>query len=83
MEDQRFYSHHGIDYKGIIRSIFTNIKEGEIKQGGSTLTQQLARSLYLKNEKTLSRKIKEALIAKKLESQFSKEQILELYLNTI
>ena len=83
MEDQRFYSHHGIDYKGIIRSIFTNIKEGEIKQGGSTLTQQLARSLYLTNEKTLSRKIKEALIAKKLESQFSKEQILELYLNTI
>ena len=83
MEDQRFYSHHGINYKGIIRSIFTNIKEGEIKQGGSTLTQQLARSLYLTNEKTLSRKIKEALIAKKIESQFSKDQILELYLNTI
>ena len=83
MEDQRFYKHHGIDYLGIIRSMLTNLKEGEIKQGGSTITQQLAKNLYLDNEKTLLRKLKEVFIARKLEKQLTKEEILELYLNSI
>lgn len=82
-EDQRFYQHHGLDYKRIVASLFANIKNGEIVAGGSTITQQLARTLYLNNEKSLWRKIKEACLARKLEMAFSKEQILEAYVNSV
>ncbi len=80
-EDKRFYKHHGLDYQRIIKSAITNLFKGEITQGGSTITQQYARTLYLNNEKSLARKLKEAWIAKKLEMTFDKEQILEGYLN--
>lgn len=80
-EDKRFYKHHGLDYLRIIKSAFNNLKKGEIKEGGSTITQQYARTLFLSNEKTLTRKIKEAWISKKLEQTLSKDEILEGYLN--
>lgn len=82
-EDQRFYSHHGFDYKRIIASIINNIKSGEIVEGGSTITQQLARTLFLNNEKSLTRKIKEAALARKIEMTYSKDKILEAYLNSV
>ena len=82
-EDQRFYSHHGLDYRRIIASIFGNLTSGSIVSGASTITQQLARTIYLDNEKSIERKIKEAIIARKLEMTYSKEKILELYLNCV
>ncbi len=82
-EDKRFYKHHGLDYGRIIKSAFTNLINQDISQGGSTITQQYARTLYLSNEKSISRKVKEALIAKKIEMTFSKEEILEGYLNCL
>jgi penicillin-binding protein 1A len=83
VEDSRFYSHKGIDFLGIMRAFWSNIKANEIVQGGSTITQQLARSMFLNKEKRLSRKIKEILLAVKLESSLSKDEILELYLNQV
>lgn len=83
IEDHRFYSHHGVDLIGTARALGTNILTGEASQGGSTITQQLARNLFLSPEKTLSRKFTELLLAIKLESKFSKEKILEMYLNEI
>jgi len=80
-EDKRFYKHNGLDYLRIISSALSNIKNSSIKSGGSTITQQLARTLYLSNEKSFKRKLKEAMIAKKIEMTYSKEQILEAYLN--
>lgn len=82
-EDKRFFKHHGLDYGRIIKSAMTNLINQDISQGGSTITQQYARTLYLSNEKSLTRKIKEALIAKKIEMTFTKEEILEGYLNCI
>ena len=82
-EDKNFYKHFGIDPIAILRALITNILSGDIKQGASTITQQLARNLFLTPEKSLSRKIKEALLAIKIEREFSKDQILELYLNYI
>lgn len=83
IEDQRFYSHHGIDPKGIARAMWANIKAGGIVQGGSTLTQQLIKNLYLDREQTLRRKAEEALMAVALELHFSKDEILTAYLNEI
>ncbi|MEG6522048.1 transglycosylase domain-containing protein [Desulfotomaculum sp. 1211_IL3151] len=83
IEDHRFYRHHGVDIIGTVRALLTNIFSGEASQGGSTITQQLARNLFLSPEKTLSRKFTELLLAIKLESKFSKEEILEMYLNEI
>ena len=80
-EDRRFFSHHGIDFYGIIRAYFANYKAGKIVQGGSTITQQLAKILFLKPQKTFKRKIQEAILAFQLEQYFTKEQILTLYLN--
>ena len=80
-EDKRFYQHHGLDYARIAKSAWNNLWKGRISQGGSTITQQFARTLYLTNEKSWSRKLNEAWIAKKLEMTYSKEQILEGYLN--
>ena len=81
IEDKRFYSHNGLDYSRITKSLIENIKHNKITQGASTITQQLARIAYLDNSKTYQRKIKEALIAKKIEEQYSKEEILEMYIN--
>lgn len=83
VEDQRFYSHPGIDMRGILGSLVTNIKAGRIVRGGSTLTQQLVKNVYLTNQKVYDRKIKEAYLALRVESHLSKEQILEDYLNII
>ena len=83
-EDRRFYAHSGVDYRGIARAFFSNLASGRVAgQGGSTLTQQLARTLYLSREKSLTRKVEEALLAQKIEQNYSKRQILEAYLNTV
>lgn len=83
VEDSRFYEHKGIDPWGILRAFLTNIESLRIRQGASTITQQLARSLFLSSKKSLKRKIKEALLAWRIEKLLSKDQILELYLNQI
>jgi penicillin-binding protein 1B len=83
VEDQRFYSHHGVDPLGIARALVTNLLRGQIAQGGSTLTQQLVKNLYLSRERTLRRKIEEAVMAVALELSFSKEEILNAYLNEV
>ena len=83
IEDSRFYRHPGVDPRGIARAIYQNFRKGRRAQGGSTLTQQLARNIYLTREKKISRKLKEILLALELERNFTKEQILELYLNQI
>ncbi|MFI5304264.1 MAG: PBP1A family penicillin-binding protein [Nitrospiria bacterium] len=83
IEDERFYQHHGIDLKSIGRAIFKNIRSQEIVQGGSTLTQQLVKNFFLNQKRTFSRKINEALMALLIEQEYSKEQIMEIYLNEI
>ena len=82
-EDKRFYKHKGIDYRGIMRAIIAMIQDGEVTQGGSTITQQLARTVFLSNEKTWERKIEEMYIAVELEKKYTKEDILEFYLNNV
>ncbi|WP_182418221.1 transglycosylase domain-containing protein [Bartonella sp. HY038] len=83
IEDRRFNSHYGVDPVGIARAVYTNVTNGRGKQGGSTLTQQLAKNLFLSSERTLDRKVREALIALWLEKKLNKDQILELYLNRV
>ncbi len=83
IEDRRFYQHWGIDPIGIARAIFRNATARGGMQGGSTLTQQLAKNLFLTQERTMSRKVQEAILALWLERKFSKDQILELYLNRV
>ena len=83
IEDRRFYSHFGIDPVGIARAVFRNLTRRGGMQGGSTLTQQLAKNLFLTQERTMSRKIQEAILALWLEHKYSKDQILELYLNRV
>ncbi len=83
IEDRRFYSHFGIDLIGFGRAVVTNITRRGSQQGGSTLTQQLAKNLFLSPERTLGRKVQEALLALWLESNYSKNDILELYLNRV
>lgn len=83
VEDDRFYSHKGLDYKGIARAFWVNMIHLDIRQGGSTITQQLARSLFLSPDQNIMRKIKEAILARRIENVLSKDQILELYLNQI
>ena len=82
-EDRRFYKHNGVDFIGIIRALINNFQEREFKEGASTITQQLARIVFLNQDKTFSRKIKEAALAYKIDKIFSKEEILEHYLNYI
>ncbi|MCX7770241.1 MAG: PBP1A family penicillin-binding protein [Proteobacteria bacterium] len=82
-EDARFFEHHGMDIRGIIRATIKNILAGAYVQGGSTITQQLARSLFLSQEKTIGRKFKELILAYILDNKFSKQEILQLYLNHI
>ncbi len=83
IEDRRFYRHFGIDPIGLARAMLANIRAGRVVQGGSTLTQQLAKNLFLKPERTLKRKIQEAVLAIWLESRFTKDEILQLYLNRV
>ncbi len=80
-EDRRFFHHHGIDLFGILRAAWTNLRAGRLVQGGSTLTQQLAKNLFLTPERSLSRKIRELLLALYLEKKLTKREILALYLN--
>jgi penicillin-binding protein 1A len=83
IEDSRFFEHRGLDFVGIARAAITNLVSGKIRQGASTITQQLARSLFLSPKRDFERKAKEALLALKMEQILGKEQILELYLNQI
>ncbi len=83
VEDKRFRSHPGVDPIGIARSIEVRLTSGKWKQGGSTITQQLARNIFLTNKRTFGRKVQEAVLALALEAKFSKDQILELYLNRV
>jgi penicillin-binding protein 1A len=80
-EDRRFYEHFGIDFPGLFRAMLTNARAGGVVQGGSSITQQLAKNLFLTNERTLERKIKEAFLATWLEVRLSKNEILKLYLD--
>jgi len=83
IEDRRFYSHHGVDPLGIARALFANLLRRGVSQGGSTLTQQLAKNLFLTQERTLTRKLQEVELALWLEHTHSKDEILELYLNRV
>ncbi len=82
-EDNRFFDHHGIDPLGIARAAFANLKAGRVVQGGSTITQQVAKLMLVGNERNLFRKIREAILAHKIERRLTKEQILSIYLNHI
>lgn len=83
VEDASFYEHQGIDLKGIIRAFFANLRAGRIKEGGSTITQQLAKLAFLSHEKTYSRKIAEILLSLKIERRYTKDEILERYFNKV
>jgi penicillin-binding protein 1A len=83
MEDRRFYDHGGIDYRGFLRAAYANIRARRIVQGGSTITQQLAKSIFLSPRRTIERKLEEMAVAREIEARFTKDEILELYLNRI
>lgn len=83
VEDARFYEHEGVDFKGIARAALGNFHSGEVQQGASTLTMQLARRLFLSDERSYSRKLREAVLARQIDQTLSKEKILELYLNEV
>ena len=83
IEDRRFYDHHGVDYLGIFRAIISNVIARDLVQGGSTITQQLARIVFLDQERSFLRKVREALLAQKIERELNKEQVLERYLNLV
>ena len=83
IEDERFYQHKGVDYEGVVRAAIKNLTSGKTVQGGSTITMQLVRSLYISSERTYQRKIREAKLAEELEDEHSKEWILEKYLDSI
>ena len=83
IEDQRFFDHGGVDMIRVAGAALTNIRQGWGTQGGSTITQQLARQSFLTREKTIRRKLKEIIVAARLETEFTKEQILELYFNKV
>ncbi len=82
-EDERFYQHTGVDYLGVLRAAYSNLLTGGRRQGASTITMQVARNFFLSSEKTLTRKVYEALLAFKIEASLSKDQILEIYINQI
>ena len=82
-EDRRFYQHDGIDVTGILRAVLSNLRQGSVEEGASTITQQLARTVFLSQDRTILRKLKEAALAGKLERQLSKRQILTEYLNVV
>jgi penicillin-binding protein 1A len=82
-EDQSFYQHHGVDYGAIVRASLANVLSGQVKEGGSTITQQLARIVFLDQERSIGRKLREAMLAQKMEEELDKKQILEQYLNLV
>lgn len=83
LEDRQFYEHQGVDFRGIARALLQNIRSGRATQGGSTITQQLAKNIFLTNEKTISRKLVEVGYAVRIDHKYTKDQILEYYLNQI
>ncbi len=83
IEDRRFYEHEGVDRIGVLRAVLANLRAGETVQGGSTLTQQLARNLFLTPRQTVNRKLREMVLASRLERRLTKDEILELYLNRV
>lgn len=83
VEDQRFFEHRGIDLRGVARALWADIRERAIVEGGSTITQQFVKNAYIRNERTLARKVREAALAWQLEQRWSKDRILTAYLNTI
>src|SRR5262249_46754809 len=83
IEDKRFYEHGGIDYVGIVRALWADVHAGKVVEGGSTISQQLVRNMYVGRERTFERKIKEACLAIKLSDRWSKDKILQTYLNTV
>ncbi len=83
VEDARFYDHAGVDARAVARALVRNARSGEVVEGGSTITQQLAKNVVVGSERTLERKLEEAGVALRLEHQFSKDEILERYLNTV
>ncbi|MCI9124756.1 MAG: PBP1A family penicillin-binding protein [Eubacterium sp.] len=83
VEDRKFYNHKGVDYLAIIRAVLAMLQNGEVTQGGSTITQQLARTVFLTTDRTWQRKMEEIFIARNLEDKFSKSQIIEFYVNNI
>ena len=82
IEDHDFYKHGALDITGIARAAFTNLKAGEVRQGGSTLTQQMVKNVFLSSEQTFTRKAEEAILAIRVERKYSKDEILEIYFNT-
>jgi len=82
-EDKKFFKHNGIDFKRIVGAFFNNLKSGKIAEGASTITQQLAKNIFLSSEKSIKRKINEIILAKKIEKNFTKNEILKIYLDTI
>ena len=83
VEDRRFYEHHGFDVNGVARAALVNLQYGEIEEGASTITQQLVKNLFLSHEQSFGRKAEELLLSLDMEANYSKDEILELYLNTI
>ena len=83
VEDNRFYSHHGFDPESIMRAALVNLQYGKIEEGASTITQQLVKNLFLSHERSFGRKAEELVLALDVEARYSKDEILELYLNTI
>src|SRR5665648_582544 len=82
-EDARFYTHHGVDFQGVVRAVVENIRAGGVVQGGSTITEQYVKSAYVGSERTYTRKLREAVLAWQLEDRWSKDKILTEYLNTV
>lgn len=82
-EDRNFFSHHGLNYKRMLKAVYKNLTSGSFKEGASTISQQLVKNTHLSGDKTITRKLKEIRLAKKLEKKYSKDEILEMYLNTI
>src|SRR5437588_1530307 len=83
IEDDRFYEHGGVDLRSLARALVTNVNAGEVRQGGSTITQQLVKNALLSPKRDVGRKLKEAVLAVRLEQEMSKNEILERYLNTV
>ena len=83
VEDRRYWEHEGVDARGVLRAVWADVRNKEFVQGGSTITQQLVKNAYTEQERTISRKLKEAALAWQLEQKWSKDRILTAYLNTI
>lgn len=83
VEDRRFYDHHGVDLRGTLRALWANLRAGQVVQGGSTITQQLAKNLFLTSDRTMMRKLQEMMLAFQLEARFTKDEILALYLDRV